>query len=281
MSQSRTALDDNEYSTRFNRLNGAINNLSFNIRKDWRHVPQWIEPYLSGEALKTGKQEMTAVGRAIITRWVVEEVFNSCFHPGLGAHLSQELKEIEMNIRRFSYTMSSQEEYDALTTKVVNWRMATLEGLQPVLNSQDCAANRANFTRDAVQRLSEHLHSCLLDPPPPGVEGSASMIVELAVGISANLPMESRDVAIVYPLPGDSVQQHLMEVEKTPLPALETDGTGDGDGEDSDGGKDKGSGSSKDRRGDKPRTGTFLVSFLSGCCLARIGWGTLLSQLLT
>ena len=39
MSQSRTSLDDNEYTTRFNRLNGAIMNLSFNIRKDWRSVP--------------------------------------------------------------------------------------------------------------------------------------------------------------------------------------------------------------------------------------------------
>ncbi|RFN44547.1 hypothetical protein FIE12Z_11214, partial [Fusarium flagelliforme] len=108
MSQSRTALDDSEYSTRFNRLNGAINNLSFNIRKDWRCVPQWLDKYVSAEALKTGKAEMTAVGRAVISRWLMEEVFNKCFHPSLDPQLSQSLKEIELGIRSNTYTLTSQ-----------------------------------------------------------------------------------------------------------------------------------------------------------------------------
>jgi hypothetical protein len=260
MSQSRTSLDDNEYSTRFNRLNGAINNLSFNIRKDWKRVPPWLEPYVSADALKTGKQEMTAVGRAVITRWIVEEVFNCCFHPGLNSHLSRELKDIEMNIRRYAYTMSSQEEFDALTAKVVSWRMASLEGLQPVLGSPESANNRSEFTKAAVRNLSEHIHGCLTDPPPPGVEGSASMIVELAVGIASNLPLESRDVVITYPLPGDTLKPHEMEVEKTPLPALEMGA--DGDGEDSSDSKDKGG--SKDRPRDKTRSGMLTQILGSG-----------------
>ncbi len=82
MSQSRTSLDDSEYMTRFNRLNGAITNLAFNIRKDWVTLPAWLDRYVSAEALKTGKQEMTAVGRAVISRWIVEEIFHHCFHPG-------------------------------------------------------------------------------------------------------------------------------------------------------------------------------------------------------
>lgn len=47
------------------------------------------------------------------------------------------------------------------------------------------------------------------------------MIVELAVAIAANMPMESRDVAIMYPMPGETVRPELMEVEKTGLPVLE------------------------------------------------------------
>ncbi|TDZ23940.1 hypothetical protein Cob_v002860 [Colletotrichum orbiculare MAFF 240422] len=254
MSQSRTALDDSEYITRFNRLNGAINNLSFNIRKDWRTVPQWLDMFVSIDALKTGKQEMTAVGRAVITRWIVEEIFNKCFHPGLNFDLSRQLKEIELNIRRFSYTMNSQEEFDALTNKVVSWRMATLEGLQRVLNSPESADSRADFTRMCTSNLTAVLYQYLTDPPPPGVDGSASMIVELAVGIAANLPLESRDVAITYPLPGDSINTHIMEVEKAPLPPLETTHKAEGDaddgrGEDAD--KDK---NGKDRRADKTRS---------------------------
>ncbi|TEA16736.1 hypothetical protein C8034_v000927 [Colletotrichum sidae] len=259
MSQSRTALDDSEYITRFNRLNGAINNLSFNIRKDWRTVPQWLDMFVSIDALKTGKQEMTAVGRAVITRWIVEEIFNKCFHPGLNFDLSRQLKEIELNIRRFSYTMNSQEEFDALTNKVVSWRMATLEGLQRVLNSPESADSRADFTRMCTSNLTAVLYQYLTDPPPPGVDGSASMIVELAVGIAANLPLESRDVAITYPLPGDSINTHIMEVEKAPLPPLETTHKAEGDaddgrGEDAD--KDK---NGKDRRADKTRSGMFTT----------------------
>lgn len=247
MSQSRTALDDSEYSTRFNRLNGAINNLSFNIRKDWRCVPQWLDKYVSAEALKTGKAEMTAVGRAVISRWLMEEVFNKCFHPGLDAQLSQSLKEIELGIRNNSYTLTSQEEFDALTSKIVSWRMTSLDGLHRQLNSPAANDNRDTFIAKTTSNLTACLYQFLNTPPPPGVEGSTSMIVELAVGIAANLPLESRDVAISYPLPGEVVQPHVMEVEKAALPELEAQkGQVDGDSKDGD-----------DEKSGKVKTGTL------------------------
>ena len=254
MSQSRTALDDNEYSTRFNRLNGAINNLAFNIRKDWRTLPAWIEGYVSPDAIKTGKQEMTAVGRAVIVRWIVDEVFNKCFHPGLDFELSLQLKMIEHNIRRFSYTLNSQEEYDALTAKVVNWRMATLEGLQHVLNSPKSNDYRTGFTKMVANNLTAAIFQYLNDPPPPGVDGSASMIIELVVGIIANLPMESRDVAITYPLPGEPIRSEIMEPEKTALPPLPDAGD---DAED--GGKDGGDKASK-----RDKTKSGMLTMLGG-----------------
>ncbi|KAK1987025.1 hypothetical protein LZ30DRAFT_777902 [Colletotrichum cereale] len=267
MSQSRTALDDSEYITRFNRLNGAINNLSFNIRKDWRTIPQWLDMFVSIDALKTGKQEMTAVGRAVITRWIVEEIFNKCFHPGLNFELSRHLKEIELNIRRFSYTMTSQEEFDALTTKVVSWRMATLEGLQRVLNSPESADNRADFTRMCTSNLTATLFQYMTDPPPAGVDGSASMIVELAVGIAANLPLESRDVAINYPLPGDPVQPNIMDVEKTPLPSLDAPKP-EGEAEGDEGDKDK---NGKPQRVEKTKSGMFTTILGGGPHAGRKG----------
>ena len=263
MSQSRTSLDDNEYTTRFSRLNGAINNLSFNIRKDWVTVPSWIAPFVSADALKTGKQEMTAVGRAVITRWVVEEIFYRSFHPGLEPELSRQLKTIEQNIRHFSYTMNSQEEFDALTSKVVSWRMATLEGLQDVLRSSDAMNHRADFTRRATTNLTASLFQHLADPAPAGVDGSASMIVELAVGIASNLPLESRDVAVVYPLPEDPIQPEIMDIEKTPLPPLEARQDMGEDAEPEPAGKDVGAKDAKDRRTEKARPG-MLTSILGG-----------------
>lgn len=247
MSQSRTALDDSEYATRFNRLNGAINNLSFNIRKDWRRLPPWLSGFVSADALKTGKQEMTAVGRAVISRWIVEQFFNKCFHPGLDPLLSAQLKEIEINIRGNTHTLHSQEEFNALTTKIVNWRMATLDGLHKNLNATATAENRQSLISKTTSNLTAWLYQFLNEPPPAGVEGSTSMIVELAVGIAGNLPLESRDVAIMYPLPGDVVRPELMEVEKMELPALELEAdTGDSDSEDE---KDKSKGREKVKSG--------------------------------
>lgn len=262
MSQSRTAWDDNEYSTRFNRLNGAINNLSFNIRKDWRSLPSWLETFVSADALKTGKQEMTAVGRAVVSRWLVEELFNKCFHPALDTQLSSQLKEIELSIRGNSHTMHHQEEVDAHTTKVVNWRMATLDGLQKRLNSNTAAENRGLLTNKITTNLTAYLYQYLNSPPPPGVEGSTSMIAELGVAIAANLPLESRDVSIMYPLPGDLVQPSMMEVEKAGLPQLEAqrgdvDADSDSDEDDVDV-KDTGSKS----RGDKSKPGMLKQSAL-------------------
>ena len=114
ISQSRTALDDSEYTTRFQRLNGAINNLAFNIRKDWRSLPPWIERYVSTEALKTGKQEMTAVGRAFISHWLVENIFDKYFHPDLEPAFSTQLQSIVSNIRKFAPPCHSTEDEDSL-----------------------------------------------------------------------------------------------------------------------------------------------------------------------
>lgn len=218
MSQSRTALDDSEYSTRFTRLNGAIKDLSFNIRKDWKTVPSWVDPYLSPEALKTAKQEMTAVGRAVISRWLFEEIFNKCFHPGLDVNLSAQLKELEHGIRGNTHVMSRQEEFDALTTKIVNWRMATLDGLQRKLDVKTTTENRALFVSKASTNLAAFLqqHNAT---PVGSLEGSTTTIVEIAIGIAANLPLESRDVAITYPLPGDAVRPDVMEVDQGALPS--------------------------------------------------------------
>lgn len=223
LSHSRTALDDSEYSTRFNRLDGAINNLAFNIRKDWVTIPPWLCPYVNQEAQKIGTKEMTAVGRAYISRWLTEEIFHRAFHPGLEPELSASLKIIESNIRKNSPPPTNQEESESLTTKIVHWRLATLDGLSYVLSSPESAEFKDQFTLMAVTNLTASLMNHLTDPPPAGLEGSATMIVELAVGIAANLPLESRDISIIYPMPGDSIRLSYMKVEPS-LPPLDHPG---------------------------------------------------------
>lgn len=231
LSQSRTSLDDNEYSNRFQRLDGAINNLAFNLRRDWRSIPPWLAPHVNRDAATQPTKEMTAVGRACISRWLVDELLERYFHPSLEPSFSAQLKIIEKNLRRFAAPTPSEEEKDSLLARISNWRLATLDGLQEVLSSSQAAENRASLTDSLVEKLIASLSMMLKEPSPPGLEGGVSMIVELAVGIAANLPLESRDVFFEYVTPGVLVQEAWMKIE-VGLPALTNPGEGptEGDG---------------------------------------------------
>lgn len=225
LAQSRTSLDDNEYANRFSRLDGAINNLSFNIRRDWRAVPPWLGPHVNRDAPTHGTREMTAVGRACISRWLVDELFDRYFHPSLDPSLSAHLKIIEKNLRRFAAPTPSEEEKDALMARISNWRLATLDGLQEVLSSSQAGEFRLQLTEQLVEKLTASLSMGLKDPVPAGLEGGVGMIIELAVGIAANLPQESRDVFVDYVTPGTLVNEAYMKVE-TGLPPLTNPGEG-------------------------------------------------------
>lgn len=228
MAQSRTSLDDNEYATRFNRLDGAINNLAFNIRKDWLTVPPWLAPYVNKDATSTVTKEMTAVGRACISRWLVDEIFDRFFHPSLEPNLSSQLKIIERNLRRFAPPSSTEEERESLLAKISNWRLSTLDGLHDMLNSPTAQQYRQRLTEEHVKLLTEDLLMNLKEPHPSGLEVGVVGIVELAVGIAANLPLESRDVFVDYVMPGQLVNESIMKVEGQ-LPPLINPGQGDND----------------------------------------------------
>lgn len=225
LAQSRTSLDDNEYINRFSRLDGAINNLAFNIRREWRSVPPWLAPAVNKDATTNPTKEMTAVGRACISRWLVDELFNRFFHPALEQGFSTQLKIIEKNLRRYAPPTPSDEEKDGLMSKISNWRLATLEGLSEVLGSASAADNKNSLTSMLVEKMVAALTMNLKDPPPPGLEGGVSMIVELAVGIASNLPLESRDVFVEYIYPNAHINEAIMKLE-TGLPPLTNPGEG-------------------------------------------------------
>ena len=170
-------------------------------------------------------KEMTAVGRACISRWLVEELLDRYFHPGLEVTLSCQLKIIEKNLRRFAPPTPTEEEREALLAKISNWRLATLDGLQDMMASHDAAENRARLTEDLVQALTEDLRINLKEPAPPDLHTSVIGIIELAVVIAANLPLESRDVYVDYIMPGTLVNDDYMKIEGA-LPALTNPGEG-------------------------------------------------------
>lgn len=217
--------------------------------------------------MSIGKQEMTAVGRACITKYIMEEIFEKTFHPGLDPSLSINLKQIERNIRRNSPPPNNPEEFEALTAKVVQWRLVTLEGLKDVLMSAKSEDNKVLFAQLATTKLAANLIT-FLEPTPAGLEDSAHMIVELAVGIASNIPLESRDISVVYPMPGDMLQLHMMRIEN-PIAALENPGAECGDGDtastisgEKDDSKDSEKSSDGKSRKDKSKSG--MLSGLMG-----------------
>lgn len=176
-------------------------------------MPQWLLTSVNKDAVATGKQEMTAAGRSFISSWLVDEVFDKCFHPDLHPILSAQLKTVQRNIRRYAPPTQSAEEDEYLTAKVVNWRLSTLEGLQDALRSGDCPMHRAQLTDQLKESLIAALTAHLQDPPPSDLEGGVHMIIELVVSIAIHLPLESRDVQIEYFTPGFFILPEQMKLE--------------------------------------------------------------------
>lgn len=173
------------------------------------------------DAISTGKQEMTAAGRAFISCWLVEEVFDRHFHPDLDPNFSAQLKNIHKNIRKYAPQAQTPEEEEYLTSKTVNWRLTTLEGLQEILRSPQCSQNRTTLTELLKEHLIEVLQVHLQDPPMSDLEGGVHMIIELAVSMALHLPLESRDVQIEYFMPGVLMSNELMKTESG-IPSLGT-----------------------------------------------------------
>ncbi|KAF2157067.1 hypothetical protein K461DRAFT_219294 [Myriangium duriaei CBS 260.36] len=219
IAQSRTSLDDSEYTTRLNRLDGLIAQLAFSIRKSWKTVPQWMAGSINKDAIVTGKQEMIAAGRAFISCWLADEVFDKYFHPDMDPALSEHFKTVQKNIRRFAPPSQTAEEEEQLSSKVVSWRLATLDGLQDILRSNQSAAFRSQLMEILKERLIGSLQVHLSDPPMSDLEGGVNMIIELAVNMLTFIPLESRDVVIEYFMPGTKLNLDMMKQENS-IPAL-------------------------------------------------------------
>ncbi|KAF2843541.1 hypothetical protein M501DRAFT_924136 [Patellaria atrata CBS 101060] len=213
LAASRTSLDDSEYAQRFLRLHGLIQNLSFGIRKDWKTIPILLQPAVNKDATTVGKQEMTCVGRSYIASWLVDELFDKYFHPDLEVGLSTQLKLIQQNIRKFAPPFQSGEEEESLASKIISWRLSTLEGLQESLRSPQAAANRERLVEILIEKLTASLQMHLQVPPPRELDAGVPMIVELAVKLAVNLPLESRDVLIEYFPPGHPILPDVMSIE--------------------------------------------------------------------
>jgi hypothetical protein len=214
LSASRTSLDDTEYAARFSRLEGLTAQLSFSIRKSWRQIPEWLHRAVNKDAIATGKQEMTAVGRAYISWWLWSEIFERIFHPDIEMSLSVQLKSMQNNIRRNAPPFQSSEEEEALAAKLSSWRMASLEGLQDQLRSPAAQQHREALVQALNDKLIAHISAYLVDPPPPDLAGGVFMIVELAVNIAIHVPVESREVGIEYYPPMYIVMPEVMKLEQ-------------------------------------------------------------------
>lgn len=224
LSQSRTSLDDTEYNARFERLHGLVKQAAFAIRKIWKEIPPWLQTAVNSDAAKIGQREMTAVGRAVISKWLLDEVFNKFFHPDLDQHLSKQLKSCHINIRKNAPLAANTEEEEALTSKLINWRLATTEGFADQLRGPQALTNRELLVKSLNEALTATMETYVVDPNHEDfkeLKANVSPIIELAVNILSHLPMESREIAIEHYPPGHGIMGEQMTVESG-IPALVT-----------------------------------------------------------
>ena len=230
LSMSNTSLDDSEYAARFTRLDGAVGELAFMFRDQWTSIPPWLQHVVNRDAVSLGKKEMTAVGRACISRWLVDEIFDRFFHPSLERSLSAQLKVVEKNIRRsgLSKNMSNDAERDDLITKIINWRLTTMEGLKPFIDNPQGQEHNATLKQFLIEKLTASLAMNLKpnenDPssPPTGLQHHVASVIDIALTVAYHLPRESRDIYIEYFMPGALITDTYMKLETSVLPPLTT-----------------------------------------------------------
>lgn len=213
MAVSRTVLDDNEYTNRFQRLDGAIKDLAFSVRKDWRIIPAWLHGLVTDDALTVGTKEMMALGRAVVSRWLMEEVFQRHFHPGLDPGLSIQLKSIEMNLRRQQMRPVTDEDRENAIAKLSNWRRTTFDGLGDTLANPTAQEHRSELIEHLTVELATFLSTQLQDQALPGLEAGVRMIIENTINIIEKIPLEARDVCVEYFPPNISFHDNYMKVE--------------------------------------------------------------------
>ena len=222
MAVSRTVLDDNEYANRFGRLDGAIKDLAFSIRKDWKVLPAWLSGYVNEDAPAVGTKEMTAIGRSLMSRWLVNEIFERYFHPALEPTFSQQLKSIEMTLRRQHQNTATEEDKENSIARISNWRRTTLDGLGNALQGPAADEYRTELINRLVDSLVATIVGNLHDPPPPGIDNGVRMIVENAVGIAEKIPLESRD--IWQPCATNSLADFTLAAWNTTMPNANSTG---------------------------------------------------------
>lgn len=167
---------------------------------------------------------MTAVGRAVITKWLLDEIFNKFFHPDLDQHLSKQLKSCHVNIRKNAPLATNTEEEEALTSKLINWRLATTEGFADQLRGPQALTNREHLIKSLNEALIATMEMYVIDPNHEDfkeLKANVPPIIELAVNILSHLPMESREIAVEHYSPGHSIMGEMMSVESG-IPALAT-----------------------------------------------------------
>ena len=213
MAVSRTVLDDNEYTNRFQRLDGAIKDLAFSVRKDWRSIPPWLQGVATEDAISQGTKEMMALGRAVISRWLVEEVFERHFHPGLDPTFSLQLKNIEMNLRRQQMRLATDEDRENAIAKLSNWRRTTFDGLGDTLTTPAAQEHRTELIEHLTVELANFLRTQLHEQALPGLEAGVRMIIENTINIIEKIPLEARDVFVEYFPPNIAFHENYMKIE--------------------------------------------------------------------
>ncbi|KAK9458085.1 hypothetical protein V1511DRAFT_491712 [Dipodascopsis uninucleata] len=203
----RNILDDTQYKTKFENLDRSLRSVAFKERSNWDRYPDWI----ASKDLSKGPMR-----RAVLARWLVEEVFLKYMHPGLDLTTSKVLKKVERNVGH------------SFPEDVSLWRRNAIKSTLPpdaidrqgTLGSLE-SKKEFNDHRKAALASLEHLcykvyKKQLVDTQQKKVKDLPAYyidIIDQALSLIAAMNLEVRCIILHYYLPGSNMDPQFMYEE--------------------------------------------------------------------
>ncbi|KAK9480853.1 hypothetical protein V1514DRAFT_324641 [Lipomyces japonicus] len=206
--RNRTLQDDSVYVAAFENINGSLKSIAYKYRENWVSLPEWIS---SVKNVKT-----IPLRRALLAKWIAEDIFDVYLHPALDIETSVTLKKIDKSFGQRN------------PREVAIWRQNTVKNLIPeeVTGQQGSygtlealpafARHRAAVLESFANRFSRFWDPKLLDPLTKRISSFPEdliLVVDEILKLLASMSLETRNIIVKYYNPGEVFNPEYMSVD--------------------------------------------------------------------
>ncbi|KAK9450444.1 uncharacterized protein V1518DRAFT_413859 [Limtongia smithiae] len=208
---SRSERDDVTYQTEFANFDKDLIEAALMLRDKVREYPDWVRK--TRLDFKT-KLITNYASRAVLARWIAEEIFGRYLHPGIDLTLSMRLKKAEKRLARY-YTPG----------EIAIWRRMLVRAVLPTAKPTVELTDTPEYNAHLEHAASSFLHTNIWNinaantmpensvKPSQLVPANVLSLVENAFSLMATMSLETRYVMVTYPLPLEKFDKNRMTIE--------------------------------------------------------------------